>query len=169
MACNKMKQLKSNLNYWKSFGCILSISIDFYDFISPFSPCFWFWSERYIKHARSMPSRWGILNSQPAFWKWVVKLTKKKSVYRISNNICLLFLFRDFYVTVRDDSGARSEPLCGQRDTLTFLAQKLHIDYKSTRYTFSWSGFQARYQVIDESIINGKENNTSLTYMTLVL
>ena len=28
------------------------ISVDFYDFISPFSPYFWFWLRRYIKHSR---------------------------------------------------------------------------------------------------------------------
>ena len=82
---------------------------------------------------------------------------------------CLLLLFREFYVTVRDDSGVKPELLCGQKDAFLFLAQKLHIDYKSTRYTDSWKGFQAHYLVINQSIINGKENNTSLTYMTLVL
>ena len=76
------------------------------------------------------------------------------------------FLFRNFYVSVSDDSGVRPELLCGQRDTFFFLAQKLHIDYKSTRHTESWQGFQAQYLVINESIINGKENNTSLTHMT---
>ena len=80
-----------------------------------------------------------------------------------------VFCFREFYVTVRDDSGVKPELLCGQKDALLFLAQKLHIDYKSTRYTDSWKGFQAHYLVINQSIINGKENNTSLTYMTLVL
>lgn len=83
--------------------------------------------------------------------------------------ISFFFLFRDFYVTVRDDSGVRPELLCGQRDTFTFLAQKLSIDYKSTRYTESWPGFLAQYLVINESIANGNENNTLLTYMTLTL
>ena len=71
-------------------------------------------------------------------------------------------------MTVEDDSGVTPELMCGQRDTFTFLAQKLRIGYKATRYTDSWSGFQANFLVIDESILNGKENNTSLTYMTLV-
>ena len=77
-------------------------------------------------------------------------------MYCISNNICLLFIFRDFYVTVRDNSGVRPELLCGQRDAFTFLAQKLRIDYKSNRYSESWPGFQAQYMVINESIIDGK-------------
>ena len=77
-------------------------------------------------------------------------------MYCISKDICLLFIFRDFYVTVRDNSGVRPELLCGQRGTFTFVAQKLRIDYKSNRYSDSWPGFQAQYMVIDESIIDGK-------------
>ena len=71
------------------------------------------------------------------------------------------FLFRNVSVSVSDDSGIKPELLCGQRDTFFFLAQKFHIDYKSTRCIESWQGFQAQYLVINESIINGKENNTS--------
>ncbi|XP_068712588.1 uncharacterized protein [Montipora foliosa] len=69
-------------------------------------------------------------------------------------NIPLSYKCENFYVSVSDDSGVRPELLCGQRDTFFFLAQKLHIDYKSTRYTESWQGFQAQYLVINESIIN---------------
>jgi len=34
------------------FGYLILISIDFYDFISPFSPKFWFQLRRYIKYSR---------------------------------------------------------------------------------------------------------------------
>ena len=34
------------------FGYLILISIDFYDFISPFSTYFWFRLRRYIKHSR---------------------------------------------------------------------------------------------------------------------
>lgn len=66
------------------------------------------------------------------------------------------FAFREFYVTVKDNSGIIPELLCGQRDVFFLLAQKLCINYKSNRDTSSWRGFQAQYQVINESIIDGK-------------
>ena len=34
------------------FGYLILISIGFYDFISPFSPYYWFRLRRYIKHSR---------------------------------------------------------------------------------------------------------------------
>ena len=76
--------------------------------------------------------------------------------YLINCMITPFFAFRDFYVTVKDNSGIRPELLCGQRDVFFYLAQKLYINYTSNRYSSSWPGFLAHYQVINESIIDGK-------------
>ena len=64
--------------------------------------------------------------------------------------------FRNFYVTVKDNSGVGPELLCGLRNNFTFLAQTLYINYKSNGGTSASPGFLAHYQVINESIIDGK-------------
>ena len=65
---------------------------------------------------------------------------------------------RNFYVSVRDDANVRSNLLCGEKSPFTILAGKLRIDYRSSRYTRSWQGFQARYVILNDSLPNGKDS-----------
>ncbi|XP_068732482.1 uncharacterized protein [Montipora capricornis] len=69
----------------------------------------------------------------------------------------LSFRCENFYVSVRDQADAGLNLLCGEKSTFTILADKLRIDYRSTRYTSSWQGFQARYVILNDSLTNAPQ------------
>ena len=84
--------------------------------------------------------------------------TKLISYYPIFlRQIALFFFhFRSFYVSVRDASDTVPELHCGEKSRFSILGPKLRIEYRSTRYSSNWPGFQASYVVLNESIVDGK-------------
>ncbi|KAJ7374263.1 Protein sidekick-1 [Desmophyllum pertusum] len=69
-------------------------------------------------------------------------------------NLPLSYECKEFFVSVRDESGIKPELLCVENKPFIFLARKLRIEYRSNRYTNSWTGFEAHYVVLNESIVN---------------
>ncbi|XP_068738576.1 phosphatidylinositol phosphatase PTPRQ-like [Montipora capricornis] len=69
----------------------------------------------------------------------------------------LSFRCENFYVSVSDDADEGPDLLCGEKNPFTILAGKLRIHYRSTRYSSSWQGFQARYVILNDSLTNAPQ------------
>ena len=104
-----------------------------------------------------------------SYLKLVLRRSKKAAFNRVTLRFHISH-FRSFYVSVSDESGIEPERLCGNKSRFTVLREGHRVDvtYYSTQYSSSWTGFLARYFVLNESLSSGKQllyksnNNKSL-------
>ena len=128
------------------FGYLILISIDFYDFISPFSPQFQFRQKRYIKHKHSRQCLTTFSNTSK-FVKNTPLRVVFSTLFSVFGNVvkhglsCLIYYISSQWWHCEIHSQAVNQTMSNP----FFLAEQHHI--------VSWFLFDSIISVNDQSVI----------------